>query len=44
MNVQRESLESLRVLGCKRLPGLNVDDISQNAQQWVGGTGRDHLQ
>jgi hypothetical protein len=36
-----EPLECPRVLGC-RLPGLNGDDISQNAQQW--GDGRDHLQ
>jgi hypothetical protein len=27
-------LESPRDLGCQRLPGLNGDDLSQNAQQW----------
>ena len=33
-----------RGLGWGRLPGLNVDDLSQNAQQWGCGTWRDHLQ
>jgi hypothetical protein len=27
-------LESPRNLGCERLPGLNGDDFSRNAQQW----------
>jgi hypothetical protein len=26
-------VESPRDLGCERLPGLNGDDLSQNAQQ-----------
>ena len=33
-----EPLESPRDLGCERLPGLNGDDLSQNAQQWGDGT------
>jgi hypothetical protein len=37
-------LESPRDLGCKRLPGLNEDNINQNAQQWGDGTRRDYLQ
>jgi hypothetical protein len=41
---QSEPLESPRDLGYGRLPGLNGYDISQNAQQWGDGTGRDHLQ
>jgi hypothetical protein len=30
----REPLEKPRDLECERLPGLNGDDISRNAQQW----------
>ena len=32
------AVESPRDLGCERLPGLNGDDLSQNAQQWGEGT------
>lgn len=32
---QWEPLEIPRDLGYKRLPGLNGDDLSYNAQQWV---------
>ena len=31
---QGEPLESPRDLGKGRLPGLNVGDLSQDAQQW----------
>jgi hypothetical protein len=30
----REHLESPRDLGCGRFLGLNVDDLSPNAQKW----------
>ena len=33
-----DSLGSPRDLGCERLPGLNGNDLRQNAQQWRNGT------
>jgi hypothetical protein len=35
---QMVPLENPRDLGCERLPGLDGDDISQNAQQWEDET------
>ena len=39
-----QPLESQRCQECKRFLGLNRDDISQNIQQRVDRTGRDHIQ
>jgi hypothetical protein len=39
-----QPLESPRDRRYERLPGLNVGDSSQNAQQLGDGTGRDQLQ
>jgi hypothetical protein len=35
---QGKPLESPRDLGYERLPGLNGDDLTRNAQQWEDGT------
>jgi hypothetical protein len=33
-----EPIERPRDLGCEKIPSLNGDDLSQNAQQWRDGT------